>query len=250
MREKNIRDLSSTGLKLVFTMGVSNQETAPRRLVRYDYRVEVNQREYFRNSVVLDTPIDIPADAESFIGLPVRITYSHLEAAVGGLGTGGVCEVRGSFYFKDEKDREEKSPFSASGDFPIFKEPTTVIKPLRLNDLTVGGADIVFSVSLENPNPYPLLVDRLNYVLKFGDARVAAGSFSGDKSIPENGEKTFSLPMLLDFFEIGEGLRDAFAGSEVPCDFSGSIEVPSIWGRLVLPFEVKVNLPLQKTPAP
>ncbi len=244
--EKNIRDLHSDGLKLVFTLGVTNQEPAERLLVRYEYKVEINQKEFFSNSVSLDEPIRIPSGGDSYIGLPVKITYSYLSATIGELGTGGVCEVRGHLYFQDEKNRESKVSFSASGDFPIFKEPVVSIKPLKLVDLTVGGADLVFSVSIENPNPYALLVDKLGYTLKFADVKVSEGAFEGDKSLPEKGQKTFSLPMLLDFFEIGEGLRTAFGGKEIACDFTGVIEVQSVWGRLVLPFEAKAVLPLEK----
>lgn len=244
--EKNIRDLHSDGLKLVFTLGIENGESSERLLVRYDYRVEINKREFFSNSVSLDEPIIVPSGGESRIGLPVRITYSYLFATVGELGTGGVCEVRGHLFFRDEKNRESKVSFSAFGDFPVFKDPVVAIKPLKLVDLTVGGADLVFSASFENPNPYALIVDKLNYTLKLADVKVAEGAFEGDKSLPEKGEKTFSLPMLLDFFEIGEGLRTAFSGKEIPCDLTGAIEVQSVWGRLVLPFEAKAVLPLEK----
>jgi len=247
LREKLIRDLSSSGLKLVFNMGISNRESSDRLLVSYNYRVLVNQREFFNHSVELDEPIIVPAGSEIFIGLPVKITYSYLFTAVGELPAAGVCDVNGELFFRDERNREDKISFSASGDFPVFKEPDIILLPLKINNLTVGGADFAFSVKLKNVNSYALLIDRLEYELKISGILVAAGSFPGDKSLTENSEKTLSLPVLLDFFESGQDLREILGHDEIPCRFSGVIGIESVWGRLSFPFDVNAGLTVDKS---
>lgn len=245
-REKEVRDLTSAGLKLIFKLAVANQEDGPRFLVRYRYKVDVERKEFFSNAVTLDQPIAIQPGAETYIGLPVKITYAYLFAVIGDLATGGVCQVSGDLYFTDGKSGEDKVSFEATGDFPVFKEPQIILQPVKVNDLTVGGSDVVFAVEIRNPNPYDLLIGDLAYELKFAGVTVSSGSFPGDKSIPRKDVKIFTLPMLLDFFESGDVLRGAFRSDAMPCRFTGRLKIQSVWGTLDYPFDIDVKVALNK----
>lgn len=139
LKEKRIRDLSSRGLTLAFHIGIRNLSSAPCRLVRYDNRVMVNQKEFLRMPVSLDEGIPVGGGEEITISLPVKFSYDLLFAAVGPIEEKAVCDAFGDFVFADAKGKEEKLPFAFSGEFPIFKDPELAILPLRVNDLTVGG---------------------------------------------------------------------------------------------------------------
>src|SRR5512136_342639 len=62
LRDKVIKNLSSSGLVLAFHIGVINQTSTPRQLVRYRYRVRIDQKEYINTEVALDTPLAVPPD--------------------------------------------------------------------------------------------------------------------------------------------------------------------------------------------
>ena len=244
LKDKRIRDLSSHGLTLAFHVSIRNSSTAPVSLARYTYRVTVNQTEYLRLPVVLDEPIAIGAGEEVVVALPLKVTYELLFLAVGPIEDKALCDAVGDFIFRDAKGKEEKVPFAFSGEFPIFKDPDVQFLPLRVNDLTVGGGDVVFDVRFTNPNGWDLIVDAIRYDLLFGDTSVLKGEIPGDKSVPARGEKTLSLPFLLDFFETGKGVYDLLANPPAPCRFSGEIVVESIWGRLTVAFDKSGPLPL------
>jgi LEA14-like dessication related protein len=237
LRDKRIRELSSHGLTLAFHAAIRNSSTAPVSLARYTYRVTVNQTEYLRLPVVLDEPIAIGAGEEVVVALPLKVTYELLFQAIGPIEDKALCAAVGDFIFRDAKGKEEKVPFAFSGEFPIFKDPDVLFLPLRVNDFTVGGGDVVFDVKFTNPNGWDLIVDAIRYDLIFGDTSVLKGEIPGDKSVPARGEKTLSLPFLLDFFETGKGVFDLLANPPAPCRFSGEIVVESIWGRLTVAFD-------------
>ncbi|HOW85172.1 MAG TPA: LEA type 2 family protein [Candidatus Aminicenantes bacterium] len=237
LTEKVIKDLSSSGLVLAFHVLVSNPAAAPRELVRYRYRVRIDQKEYINTEVSLDAPLAVPGGGRTLIALPVKITYELLFKAVGPIEGRALCDIVGDMYFRNERQKEQKAPFAYSGEFPIFKDPEIDLPALDVLDLTVGGADVVFKPLFRNLNGYDLIVEAIDYELFFSGRPVLAGAIPGDKSLPANGEKSFALPFLLDFFEAGEDVRAGFAGDEFPCRFTGRIVIASAWGRLVIRFD-------------
>jgi LEA14-like dessication related protein len=247
LKDKRIRDMSSRGLTLAFHTSVRNSSAAPIFLARYAYRVTINQKEYLRLPVVLDEPIAVGAGEEVVVALPLKVTYELLFQAVGPIEEKAVCDAVGDLVFRDAKGKEEKIPFAFSGEFPIFKDPDVLFLPLRVNDLTVGGADVVFDVKFTNPNGWDLIVDAIRYDLRFGDTSVLKGEIPGDKNVPARGEKVLSLPFLLDFFETGKELYDLLANPPAPCRFSGEIAIESVWGRLTIAFDKSGPLALAGT---
>ncbi|MBN2265884.1 MAG: hypothetical protein JW775_08735 [Candidatus Aminicenantes bacterium] len=246
LKEKVIRNLSSSGLVLAFHIAAVNAEPSPHALVRYRYRVRINQQEYINTSVALDEPLTVPARGETLIALPVKITYELVRQAIGPVEGQALCDVVGEMYFLNERGRERKAPFAFSGEFPIFRDPEVDLLPLEVRDLTVGGADVVFKPRFRNRNAYDLIVEAIDYEISFCGLAVQNGSIAGDKSLPGAGEKAFALPFLVDFFEAGEEVRAGFAEGEFPCRFAGRIVIASVWGPLVVRFDETRTLSLDR----
>jgi LEA14-like dessication related protein len=247
LKEKVIKNLSSSGLVLAFHVSVSNPSVGAVRLARYRYRVRIDQKEYINTEVSLDEPLTVPAGGETLIALPVKITYDLLRQAIGPVEGQALCDVVGEMVFLTDKDKEQKAPFAFSGEFPIFQDPEVDLLPLEVLDLTpVGGADVVFHPRFRNPNGYDLVVQSIAYKLYFSGHEVLAGEIPGDKSLPQKGEKTFALPFLIDFFEAGDDVRAGFAKDEFPCRFAGEIKIGSAWGLLVIGFDTTQPLKLAK----
>lgn len=246
LKDKVIRNLSSQGLTLAFHLALSNPASAPRELVRYRYRVTINQKQFLNMTVALDEPLTVPPGGETLVALPVKISYDLLTAAIGPIEEKAICDLVGDLCFLTERKKEQRVPIAFSGEFPVFKDPEIEVLPLKVNDLTVGGADVVFRPRFRNPNGYELIVDKISFALFFGDREVLSGQIPDDKSLPRAGEKTFSLPFLLDFFEAGEKMREDFQKDEIPCRFAGEIEVMSVWGRLLIRFDKAQGLRFDK----
>ncbi len=251
LKEKVIKNLSSSGLVLAFHIAVANASPTGRELVRYRYRVRINQTEYLNMTVPLATPLAVPAGPGD-AGRPPG--QDLLRQSPGGRrpgrGPGPLRRRRGDVLPSTSAKKEQKVPFAFSGEFPIFQDPEVDILPLKVNDLTVGGADVVFRPRFKNFNGYELIVDMIEFELYFAGHQVLTGPIPGDKSLPRTGEKIFSLPFLLDFFEAGEEIREAFKKEEFPCRFAGRIEIASVWGRLHIRFDKTQALRLEKPAGP
>lgn len=246
--EKEVRGLSAEGLTLHFNIRVGNAAAQPCVLTRYEYRVVINQAEYLRLDVALDPPVRIAAAGETLLSLPLKITYRHLFQVIPALAEAdkGNCFLMGSFVFADERRREEKIPFTFGGEFPVFRDPAVALLPLKINDLTVGGADAAFRVKLSNPNSYELFIDAFRFSAAFGERDVAAGEIPGDKNVEPRGERVFELPALISFFEVGQEVYGLLQAGAVACRFRGEIDITTVWGRIKVPFDVRQSLALSK----
>ncbi|MBM3285381.1 MAG: hypothetical protein FJY81_05870, partial [Candidatus Aminicenantes bacterium] len=103
LERREIRDMTSVGLVLVFYLKVLNSTASPYYLEQVDHRAVIQEKDYFSLKTSLDEPIFIPAGAETFISLPVKITYALLFDAVLGIDKENriSCYVTGLMMFTD-----------------------------------------------------------------------------------------------------------------------------------------------------
>ncbi len=119
---------------------------------------------------------------------------------------------------------------------------------VRINDLTLGGADIHFEILFRNRNGFELLIDTIDYTLELGGYKIDEGSISGDKDLKNLEEKTYSLPFLLNFFEVGKGVSDVLRQPSTLCHFWGEYKIRTAWGRLTIPFDKKEDITITRRP--
>jgi LEA14-like dessication related protein len=244
---KEIREMDSTGLILVFYLQMTNSSaSASYSLTQYDYRVVVQGTDYFALRTSLDAPIVVERKGSTRISLPIKITYADLFERVPGIEESPKlpCYVTGLLIFSDHRKREEKVPFAFSGEFPIFKGLEVTIQPLRIKTLTIGGTEFIFSFSCRNRNSFEMVLKNLAYKIEIEGKPVSEGVIKGDQRIEGQSEKAFPLPVMLDFFEVGRDLFDIFQRSSVNCRLNGQTQAESPWGeiKIVLSEQASVNL--------
>lgn len=246
LEEKQIKDLSPSGVTLVFYINIKNSSSKPYFLSRYHYRFVVNQKEYFRLQTSPEEGIEINAPGKTLIALPVKINYELLFQIADELRQEdkALCYLMGELRFSDGRKDKGGVPFAFSGEFPIFREPDIEFVALKSNDLTIGGADLNFEVKFTNRNGFEMLLDRISYTLKFGGHPINEGTIAGDKSIESHGEKIFSILLLLNFFEVGKDVYSVLQQPSTFCNFSGEIEVRTIWGKIKIPFVKSGTIPI------
>jgi LEA14-like dessication related protein len=250
LEEKKIKDLGISGLFLIFYVNISNSSSSPYYLTSYDYRLVVNQKEYFRLSTSLEEHISIKARENTLLSFPLKITYSNLFRAVEGIENEdrAQCYLIGTMAISDGRNDKGRLPFAFSGEFPIFKKPEIEFLTLHVKEMSIGGADISFKTSFKNRNAFELLVDRIRYEFHLGGKPVGEGIISGDKNIESGEIRIFSLPFLLSFFELGKEVSTLLEEPSAPCRFFGEIEVRTAWGHVKIPFDKSENAVVSRFP--
>jgi len=248
LREKHADQPTLQGVTLMFVLDIKNATAAAVSLVRYDYRLIIGQSEYIKLETDLDAPIVLPARSETSIALPVRFTYEYLYAAVAeAAGKDRLdCNLVGGMTFQDERKRKKRIPIAFSGDFPIFKGFAAGNAGFEARDLTMGGADITYQGVLRNPNGFEIRPLKLTYKIFVAEKLISEGVLSNLGPIPGHGETVFSVPLLLDFWEIGKEVFQALDNPPVAVRLEGELEAGWDWGSLRLPFAHTDKAPVIK----
>ncbi|MBD3414581.1 MAG: hypothetical protein GF421_09145 [Candidatus Aminicenantes bacterium] len=246
LEEKQVQDLSRSGLKLVFYVNLVNSSSQDYYLSRYSYRFFTGHKEYLRMQVPVEQELKIAAMESTMIALPVKITYDLLfDTAPETKDSEMVqCYIKGEFEFLSERRRRRVVPFDFKGEFPIFTPPEVNIQAIKINDLTIAGSDFDLQVQFVNKNGFELLVNKIHYSFRIGGYMISKGSIPGDKSIEKYGKKTFSLNALVNFYEVGKDIYGFFQLDSVSCRFSGEIRLDTVWGIINLPYDIEKDTPL------
>jgi len=244
LERKEIRDMDPSGLTLVFFLEIANSSRSSYSLSAYDYRVVVEGADYFALKTSLESPILVEKERTTRISLPLKITYPDLLERVPGAADvpKAACYVTGLLIFTDSRGRQETTPFAFSGDFPVFRELEVEVKPLAVKTLTIGGAEFTLSFSLRNGNSFELALGKLSYRFEVEGRTIAEGIIPGGKKIESQAELSFSLPLMLDFFEIGREVFDILQKPSAACLLSGDSWADSVWGQLKLSFAKKGDI--------
>ncbi len=249
LNAKRIRDFTVSGLSLVFYVNISNSSSSSYYLSKYDYRFVVNQQEYLRLQTSLSEQIEIGAKGNTLISLPVKITYAHLFEVVKEAEKFNTaqCYLTGGMTFSDGRREKGRLPVAFSGEFPIFKPPEADIVSLEVHAMTIGGADLTFEVSFKNSNVFELLVDRISYRLSLGEKPIGGGEIGGDKNIESLDAKVFSLPLLIEFYDVGKDVYNILHQPSALCRLTGEVVIRTIWGRLEIPFDKSKKIAVSRT---
>jgi hypothetical protein len=84
----------------------------------------------------------------------------------------------------------------------------------------------------------------LTYRLEAEGRTIAQGVISGGKKIESQAEVTFSLPLMLEFFEIGREVFDTFQKPSAPFMLSGDSWADSLWGQIKVSFAKQSDVPI------
>lgn len=246
LAEKQVQELSPSGLKLVFYVNLSNTSSNSYYLSGYSYQFMIGQDEYVSLSLPMDSGVQIPALQDTMIAIPVKITYDLLFGTIPETAGQDMvrCFIKGELAFSDARRERGRIPFSFRGEFPVFREPGVSLDAVIVKTLTVGGADISFEVTFTNPNQFELMVDEIIYSVKIGGHPINQDKITGDKNIPKGGDKAFSLPTLINFYEVGKDVYALLQQDKANCSFAGEIKLRTIWGRLTLPYVFKDSAPI------
>lgn len=237
LQDKKISELTPSGLLLSFLSQIENSSAKRYLLVSYRYQVLINQKEYLSQFFTLDQPVEIGPAGITSINFPVKINYKYLDPMLLATQKQASCQVKGEMFFQDEKKKNEKLDFNFQIDFPLFHFPEIEFLSLAVRDLTLGGADLSFRFRLKNINQYDLLVQRINLDLRVDGRNIFKGDLPGDKTLLAGEAKVFSIPLLLDFFELGPELKESLSKEQISFNLKVWLEIDSVWGLLAFSLE-------------
>jgi hypothetical protein len=249
VKEKRVQGLNPQGLTLSFILQIANSSSEPWFMASYDYRVLVMNFEYFRLQRALDSPLIVNPSGTTLIALPVKITYDYLFQSHKSAQDRDKLEctlVGGIFFAEHAAEGGERVNVAMTGDFPVYKGLQTIIRPLEVRALSVGGADLTFRAEIQNLNAFKIQAQSVSYKLEIGGKQVAQGKAANEIGLDPLAALPFELPLLLEFFEIGPELYPLLQKPSLDCRFSGEVLISIPWGDFFIPFDLSQKVPVKR----
>ncbi|KAL8160335.1 hypothetical protein V2J09_001872 [Rumex salicifolius] len=162
---------------------------------------------------------------------------------------------------KDEKDEDGKGGFIEKvKDFIHdigekieeaigFGKPSADVSGIHIPKINLRKADIVVDVLVKNPNPVPIPLIDINYLIESDGRKLISGLIPDSGTIHAHGSETIKIPVTLIYDDIKSTYHEIKPGSIIPYKVKVDliVDVPVI-GRITIPVEKSGKIPIPYKP--
>ncbi len=130
-----------------------------------------------------------------------------------------------------------------------FGKPTADVTEIHIPKINLERADIVIDVLVTNPNPIPIPLIDINYLIESDGRKLISGLIPDAGTIRAHGSETVKIPVSLIYDDIKSTYSDIKPGSIIPYKIKVDliVDVP-VFGRLTLPLEKTGEMPIPYKP--
>ncbi|GLJ14678.1 hypothetical protein SUGI_0237870 [Cryptomeria japonica] len=130
-----------------------------------------------------------------------------------------------------------------------FGKPTADVSGIRILSIDLKKAEIGVDVLITNPNPIPIPLLDINYLVESGGRKLISGLIPGAGTISVHGSETMNIPITLIYDDIKDTFDDIKPGSIIPyrIEIGLNVDVPVI-GKINLPLEKEGEIPVPYKP--
>lgn len=214
----DLADMSLLDGTLNFHFKVHNPNAFSATLDRFTYQLAIDEKPFADG--IVDEKIRIGANADETVLLPVRVNFMDLFNSIAELtkkeavtyNLTGIFTVMGV-----------NIPYHADGRVPIPKLPDISLKQVMVSDMNLSGASLVFRFALENPNPFAIAVDGIEYGVSLAKTSFATGVAKIATPIAANSGTDLDVEMGVNFFRMGQAFHKLIKDKSTPYEINGAM---------------------------
>lgn len=126
-----------------------------------------------------------------------------------------------------------------------LRKPTARLTGLKIEDVKLDSATLLFDVEIDNHYPVALLLANFDYSLSSGAEKFLSGSAKSQVAVPAKSSTTVSLPATINYIEMLKALKGVRPGSKIPygAEVGLSVDTPAL-GVIRLPLRKEGELVL------
>ncbi|MDM8524039.1 LEA type 2 family protein [Desulfococcaceae bacterium HSG8] len=225
----------------IFYFKVVNPNPMSLKIRNIEYSFEINDKKFIKG--VADKGIRLKTIGSEVVGLSLTFNTPNLF---------------GSFteFIRTDNIRYMLSgsvrvgpfavPYSAKGELDLPKLPEISLKQVDIPNFSLTEKSaVIFSLSLENPNPFSVHLDGLNYDIKLGGKAIARG-IARSVVIEKGSISTLELPVSISFAELDWSMDNVFMASSSDYELSGEITFDISGGSESFSFQTNGKVPIHK----
>lgn len=241
LKDVKLSGLSFDAADLVFDFTIQNPNGIGIQLAGFNYDFQINDNSFLSGNQ--EKGLAVAARGQSSIQLPLSLKYQDIFQTYNSLQNRDssdyalFCE----FIFDLPILGPVKIPLKKSGHFPVIKMPSIKIRNLKLNRLTLSGADLALNIEMKNPNTFKLFLDQLDYQFFVNQKEWIRGEKVESVTLNDNGTSVLQIPIRLNLIQMGQSVYQIISGqSNIDYDFQGHLNLSTshpLLGKSKLPFD-------------
>jgi LEA14-like dessication related protein len=242
--------LSFEQADLLFDIEVHNPNDIGISLSGFDYDLLLNNTPFLKGDQ--SRKIEIKADDKTMVQIPLSLDIKHLVDTYKRLRDEDeiIYTLNSGFLFDLPIIGDVRIPVSTSGKVPMVKIPSISLRSIKLERLSLSGAEFDLQVAIGNQNSWGFDINKLVYKLSINGESWANGQSTTNQVVAAKGETRLHLPFSLSFLEVGTGVNQIISGGknlqyglEGKATISPSLE---ILGTVDVPFAVEGKIDLAR----
>jgi len=131
-----------------------------------------------------------------------------------------------------------------------FGKPTADVTGIHIPSVDLKTLDLVVDVLVQNPNPIPIPLCDINYLIESDGRKLVSGLIPDAGTLQARGSETIKLPLRLVFDDIKATYEDIKEGSVIPYRVRVELimDVPVINKKITFPLEKEGEIPIPDKP--
>lgn len=206
--------LSFSGLTLRFDVEIENPNPIGISLAGFDYELQIEGNSFVSGEV--DERIAVEARGSSIVPLPVELAFENIVNAFSQLEgqEEAAYQLSSGFSFDLPMLGRVRIPVQKAGTFPILRRPRLEVVSLRLNQISLSGADLSLDLELSNRNDFKVFIQALDYRFRVDGRDWVSGMRQERVRLSEYGSARMTIPIELDFAAVGRSVYQLLLGGE------------------------------------
>lgn len=240
--------ISFESIELLFNIGVENPNRLGISLSSFDYELFVNDKQFLQGEQ--HEGMQIGANATTLIQIPTVLRFGDVIESMRSLTQQDTSSYRFSagFVFSLPLLGEIRMPLQRSGVIPVIRTPSISVDQLRIDRISLTGADATLALKVRNPNSFSLSLQSLQYNFSIDGVSVLHGKGEKDITITQNEERRVELPVSINFVDFGQSIYRILRGEQkARFGLDGSAifgSSPDFFKDIPLNFNITGELPL------
>lgn len=238
-----ISGLSFQDIDLLFDLKVNNPNSIKISLAGFDYDFFLNGNSFVKGQQ--DKGLSIEANGASIVQIPISLRFADVYQTYKSLQNNDSTdyELKLGFAFNIPVLGDVRVPVSQKGMLPMVKFPAFSIRSVKLDKLSLSGADLSLKIGVDNSNTFAFNLDKMNYQFNVNGLSWVKGQSQNVLQVEKKGLAVIDIPISLNFFEVGQSVYQLLSGNnQLNYNFTGNFDVSTS----LMEFG-KVNLPVEKT---
>lgn len=130
-----------------------------------------------------------------------------------------------------------------------FGKPTADVSAIHVPKINLKQADIIIDILVTNPNPVPIPLIDINYLIESDGRKLISGLIPDAGTIHAHGSETVQIPICLIYDDVRNTYEEIQPGSIIPYKVKVDliVDVP-VFGRLTFPLEKCGEIPVPYKP--